>query len=129
MTEADKLAAQLEDTESARLHLLPYVAAELRRLSAENEALRADHARIFLFARDWAKLAGKRSDEIKRLSAQAADDTALLRQVLDALVSSDWYIDQLEMIVYSDGDTGTHEERAKVQAAITALRERLEGKA
>ena len=35
-----RLAEQLEDTESARLHLLPYVAAELRRLHAENEALR-----------------------------------------------------------------------------------------
>ena len=38
--EALRLAAQLEDTESARLHLLFYAAAELRRLHAENEALR-----------------------------------------------------------------------------------------
>ena len=30
--EALRLAAQLEDAESARLHLLPYAAAELRRL-------------------------------------------------------------------------------------------------
>lgn len=57
------------------------------------------------------------------------DDTALLRQCLDALVAGDWYIDQLEMIVYSADDTGINGERAKVQAAITALRERLEGKA
>jgi hypothetical protein len=35
-----RLAAQLEDAESARLHLLPYAAAELRRLVAENEALK-----------------------------------------------------------------------------------------
>lgn len=34
------LAEQLEDTESARLHLLIYVAAELRRLHAENEGLK-----------------------------------------------------------------------------------------
>ncbi len=129
MTEAEKLALWCDDFGEGRPIQLKDIAFQLRRLSAENEALRADHARIFLFARDWAKLAGKRFDEIKRLSAQAADDTALLRQVLDALVSSDWYIDQLEMIVYSDGDTGTHEERAKVQAAIASLRERLEGKA
>ena len=53
------------------------------------------------------------------------DDTALLRQALEALEAGDWYIDQLEMIVYSDDDTGINGERAKVQAAITALRERL----
>ena len=35
------LADQLEDAESARLHLLPYAAAELRRLHDENEALKA----------------------------------------------------------------------------------------
>jgi hypothetical protein len=39
-TKALRLAAQLEDAESARLHLLPYAAAELRRLHAENEDLR-----------------------------------------------------------------------------------------
>ena len=38
--EAQRLAEQLEDTESARLHLLPYAAAELRRLHAENEDLK-----------------------------------------------------------------------------------------
>jgi hypothetical protein len=37
--EALRLADRLEDTESARLHLLPYAAAELRRLHAENERL------------------------------------------------------------------------------------------
>ena len=55
----------------------------------------------------------------------APDDTALLRQALEALEAGDWYIDQLEMIVYSADDTGINGERAKVQAAITALRERL----
>jgi hypothetical protein len=34
-----RLAAVLEDDESARLHLLPYVAAELRRLHALNGEL------------------------------------------------------------------------------------------
>jgi hypothetical protein len=34
---AQRLADRLEDTESARLHLLPYAAAELRRLQAANE--------------------------------------------------------------------------------------------
>lgn len=33
--EALRLAAQLDDTEGARLHLLPYAAAELRRLHAQ----------------------------------------------------------------------------------------------
>ena len=47
------------------------------------------------------------------------------QQALEALESGDWYIDQLEMLVYSADDTGTHEERAKVQAAITALRAAL----
>ena len=39
--EALRLATQLEDTESARLHLLPYAAAELRRLHALNGELLA----------------------------------------------------------------------------------------
>jgi len=56
---------------------------------------------------------------------QIKRDEALLRQALTALESSDWYIGQLERIVYSPDDTGTHEERAKVQSTIAALRERL----
>lgn len=56
---------------------------------------------------------------------QIERDEALLRQALDALESADWYIGQLELIVYSPDDTGTHEDRAKVQSAIAALRERL----
>ena len=56
---------------------------------------------------------------------QVKHDEAMLRQALEALESADWYIGQLEWIVYSPDDTGTHEERAKVQSAITALRERL----
>jgi hypothetical protein len=41
--EALRLAAQLEDAESARLHLLPYAAAELRRLHGENKLLHERH--------------------------------------------------------------------------------------
>ncbi len=48
------------------------------------------------------------------------------QQALEALEAGDWYINQLEMIVYSSDDTGTHEERSKVQAAITALKAALE---
>jgi hypothetical protein len=48
-----------------------------------------------------------------------------LKLALEALEAGDWYIGQLEMIVYLSDDTGTHEERAKVQAAITALKEAL----
>ncbi len=59
------------------------------------------------------------------LREQMQRDEALLRQVLEALESSDRYIGQLEWIVYSPDDTGTHEERAEVQSTIAALRERL----
>ena len=52
-------------------------------------------------------------------------DEALLRQALEALESADWYIGQLEWLVYGPDDTETHEERAKVQSAIAALRERI----
>jgi hypothetical protein len=59
---------------------------------------------------------------------QVKRDEALLRQALEALESSDWYIGQLEWIVYGpDDNTGAHEERAKVRSTIVALRERLGG--
>jgi len=48
-----------------------------------------------------------------------------LKLALEALLAGDWYIGQLEMIVYSIDDTGTHENRAKVQAAITAIKKAL----
>ena len=54
---------------------------------------------------------------------------ALLRQALEALESADWYIDQLERVVYSPDDTCLHEERDRVQSASAALRERLGEKA
>lgn len=56
---------------------------------------------------------------------QIGRDEALLKRALEALESADWYIGQLELIVYSPDDTGTHEERVRVQSAIAALRERL----
>ena len=44
---------------------------------------------------------------------------------LEALEAGEYYIDDLEAIVYAADDLGTHEDRAKMQAAITALREAL----
>jgi phosphotransacetylase len=46
-------------------------------------------------------------------------------QALEALESADWYIEQVEMLVYSSDDTGTHEVVAKVQAASATLRAAL----
>ena len=56
---------------------------------------------------------------------QIERDEALLRQALAALEAADWYIDQLERVVYSPDDTCLHEERDRVQSASAALRERL----
>ena len=68
--EALRLAEQLEDTESAKLHLLPYVAAELRRLHATVQA---------------------REDEIQTHSAAVYEATKLLsemREQRDALLEA-----------------------------------------
>ena len=51
----------------------------------------------------------------------------VLKQALEALESADWYIDLLEMIVYSADDNDTHEERIKIQQAITSLRQAIAG--
>jgi len=56
---------------------------------------------------------------------QVERDEALLRQALSALECSDWYMGQLELIVYSHDDTEIHDARAKVQSTIAALRLRL----
>ncbi len=48
-----------------------------------------------------------------------------LKLALEALEAGDWYIGQLELLVYSVDDEGTHENRAKVQNAITAIKEAL----
>ena len=50
----------------------------------------------------------------------------VMKQALEALEAGDWYINQLELIVYASDDDGTHENRAKVHAAITALRQAIE---
>jgi hypothetical protein len=42
---------------------------------------------------------------------------------LEALEAADWYINQLEIILYSADDAGTHEDRLKVQQAITAIKQ------
>ncbi|MEN9670986.1 MAG: hypothetical protein RL018_1263 [Pseudomonadota bacterium] len=48
-----------------------------------------------------------------------------LKLALEALKEGDWYIGQLETIVYSSDDDGIHGNRAKVQEAIKALEEAL----
>jgi hypothetical protein len=45
----------------------------------------------------------------------------VMKLALEALKEGDWYIGQLEAIVYSPDDSGTHETRAKVQDAINVL--------
>jgi hypothetical protein len=45
-----------------------------------------------------------------------------LKLALEALESADWYINQLEITLYPADDAGTHEDRLKVQQAITVLR-------
>jgi hypothetical protein len=49
----------------------------------------------------------------------------VLKLALDALIDGDWYIGQLEDIVYSPVDSGMHAIRAKAQKAIKALEEAL----
>ena len=48
-----------------------------------------------------------------------------MKLALEALEAGEYYIDDLEAIVYGADDLGTHEDREKMQAAITALREAL----
>jgi hypothetical protein len=45
-----------------------------------------------------------------------------LKLALEALEAADWYINQLEITLYSADDAGTHEDRLKVQQAITVMR-------
>jgi hypothetical protein len=46
-----------------------------------------------------------------------------LDMALEALEAADWYINQLEITLYSADDNGTHEDRLKVQQAITAIKQ------
>jgi len=48
-----------------------------------------------------------------------------LNLALEALKDGDWYINQLEMIVYCVDNDEIHFNRAKVQTAITAIKEAL----
>ena len=52
-----------------------------------------------------------------------------MKLALEALEAGEYYIDDLEAIVYASDDLGTHEDRAKMQAAIVALREALANEA
>ena len=70
--EALRLAAQLEDTESARLHLLFYAAAEMRGLYDENAPLRE------------ANMAWAASKELRRLY----DENQRLHAQRDALLEA-----------------------------------------
>ncbi len=49
----------------------------------------------------------------------------VMKLALEALENGEYYIDDLEAIVYAADDLGTHEDRAKMQEAITALREAI----
>lgn len=104
-------------------------AAELRRLHAENQSL-AEFVRAvggIWTEKTKSVLVGEFSlaASINRATDEEQRDTTLLRQALEALESCDGYIEQLELIVYSPDDTGTHYVRAKVRSTIAALRERL----
>jgi hypothetical protein len=48
-----------------------------------------------------------------------------LKLALEALESGKYYIDDLEAIVYEADDLGTHEDLAKMQEAITAIKQAL----
>ena len=52
-------------------------------------------------------------------------DEATVKLALEALQAGEYYIDDLEAIVYAADDIGVHEDRAKMQAAITTLRKAL----
>lgn len=49
------------------------------------------------------------------------------RDSVEALKEADWYIGQLEALVYSSDDTAVHESRAKVQAAISRATQPTKG--
>jgi molecular chaperone DnaK (HSP70) len=52
-------------------------------------------------------------------------DEDVVKLALEALEAGEYYIDDLEAIVYAADDIGVHEDRAKMQAAITTLRKAL----
>ena len=121
--EADLDTAQHADHEET-IRALVVAADRLAALEAELASLRTD--RYKSRATTHASVCWSWGPKHYECAVgQIRRDEALLRQALDALESADWYIGQLELLVYSPDDDGTHEERAKVQSAIAALRERL----
>ena len=52
-------------------------------------------------------------------------DEDVVKLALEALEAGEYYIDDLEAIVYAADDIGVHEDRAKMQATITTLRKAL----
>lgn len=136
MTEADKLAAQLEDTESARLHLLPYVAAELRRLSAEVERLQ----KCIRWEQHRAERIGTHGPDCWQWGHQHYEcavnqidsDTALLRQVqrVMGLMGADLICGAAHHEKADQHDIGDPcPIQKRWHEVFAALRERLEGKA
>jgi chromosome segregation ATPase len=119
---------------------------ELRDLVNGHSELKTENAKLKRDLRDYMLAANSEAEFVDELQKEneglkdriqsiygqlndtekEVDDLRLLlKQALAALESADWYINQLEQIVYCVDDTGTHEERAKVQSAITAIKERL----
>jgi hypothetical protein len=63
-----------------------------------------------------------------RVLRKSEKKDAALRLAREALIDGDWYIGQLEMIVYSFDDNEMHSIRSKVKKAIKAIDEALEDK-
>ena len=63
------------------------------------------------------------------MTKDEATARSAMKLALEALEAGEYYIDDLEAIVYAADDLGTHEDRAKMQEAITALREALASEA
>ncbi len=99
------LADRLEDAESARLYLLPYAAAELRRLHDENEALKAAQYECGFGAGCCYQAAKSEADEV------------LLRQVLEDICGA--------KLCEVNSMSSRAEARRLLDKATNALRERL----
>lgn len=142
--EIDALRTRLEDTVRDSTNEIEALRAEVERLRTdlmESDEIREKlghlltrtaaalkgepPAGVWHSWHDLPEKAAQLAEALRELEEREQRDEALLRQALEALESADWYIGQLEWIVYSPDDTETHEERAKVQSTIAALRERL----
>mgnify|MGYP002623453841 FL=1 len=138
--EIDALRTRLEDTvrdSTDKIEALRAEVAEAREFRDKlakaigNEQLRmfiekhGEPVPLTLRVQAAEARAERLEEAVRKLEEREQRDEALLKRALEALESADWYIGQLEWIVYSPDDTGTHEERAKVQSTIAALRERI----